>query len=95
MLTELGCVVYAGIRYEEYIESKTANYQGGCASLTFPNDLFDLSDIQKNCCKQLINANKSLIRDTEKIYIQYCSFPDNVYTKEQILENFEMKNKYS
>lgn len=84
ILCDLGCCVYAGIRYKEYILSKSEETLE-IASLTFPNSFDILTSEQKNICKRLIDSNKSLLGDREKIYIQYGSFPDNVYSKEEIL----------
>lgn len=85
ILCELGCCVYAGIRYNEYVSNKSAGSQDNMGSLTFPNDFNNLTKIQKEICLELISKNKSLLGDRDKIYIQYGSFPDNVYTKEDIL----------
>lgn len=66
------------------------------ASLTIPDNYELLTDIQKEICLQLLNTNKSLFSDKEKIYIQYGSFPDNVYTKEEMMKilktNHEKRN---
>lgn len=83
MLCELGCCVYAGVRYKEYISSNFGN--GDLCSLTFPNDMEKLTQTQKDICLSLISKNKSLFGNREKVYIQYGSFPENVYSEEQIV----------
>lgn len=84
MLCELGCCVYSGIRLE-YIKNKLANLDKSMASLTFPSNLNLLTETQSKICIELISKNKSLLGDNEKIHIQYGSFPDNVYTKDEII----------
>ena len=95
ILCELGCCVYAGIRYKEYIADKSGGSIEAIGSLTFPNDFKTLSKKQKEICLELISKNKSLLGDREKIYIQYGSFPDNVYSKEEIVSilNKELLNE--
>lgn len=91
ILTELGCCVYSGLRYDEYIENKSGNLNLDLCSLTFPSN-FNLTDIQRDICKMLISKNKSSLGDKEKIYIQYGTFPDNVYPKKFILDLLEQKS---
>ena len=76
ILCEIGCCVYAGIRYKEYISNKNEGYIDNMGSLTFPKDITTLSEFQKEACSMLISKNKSLLGNREKIYIQYGSFPD-------------------
>lgn len=63
------------------------------ASLTIPDNYELLTDIQKEICLQLLNTNKSLFGDKEKIYIQYGSFPDTVYTEEEVTEILKNTNE--
>ena len=83
MLCEIGCCVYAGVRLE-YIKNKLEKMTQSMASLTFPNDPSDLTDSQKQIIKTLLKTNKSLFGSSEKILIQYGSFPDNVYNIEEV-----------
>lgn len=92
ILCELGCCVYAGVRYKEYISNKTGNEPLDLCSLSFPNDLSLITEAQKEICLKLISTNKSLLGNREKIYIQYGSFPDIVYTNEQIMEVLKSKS---
>lgn len=94
MLCELGCCVYAGIRLE-YIKNKLENLEKSMASFTFPNNIEDLTEVQSKICLKLIETNKSRLSSKEKITIQYGSFPDNIYTKEEIeiLLNKNILNK--
>lgn len=85
MLCELGCCVYSGVRLE-YAKNKLETLDNSMGSMTFPNNIEELTNIQKELCQILIKSNKSVFNENEKIYIQYGSFPDNVYTKEQVLE---------
>lgn len=97
MLCELGCCVYSGIRLE-YIKNKLENLNKSMASLTFPSDLNSLTEIQSKICIELISKNKSLLSNNEKISIQYGSFPDNIYTKDEIvalLNNSINKKEFS
>ncbi len=83
MLCEIGCCVYAGVRLE-YFKNKLEKMTQSMASLTFPNDPSDLTDSQKQIIKTLLKTNKSLFGSSEKILIQYGSFPDNVYNIEEV-----------
>ena len=83
MLCEIGCCVYAGVRLE-YFKNKLEKMTQSMASLTFPNDPSDLTDSQKHIIKALLKTNKSLFGSSEKILIQYGSFPDNVYNIEEV-----------
>ncbi len=82
-LCELGCCVYSGIRYQEYISHKTEGYNDEFAALTFPRDM-ELTEKQKIICQKLMMSNKSSISNNEKIYIQYGTFPDIVLTTEEV-----------
>lgn len=92
ILCELGCCVYAGVRLE-YIKNKKEKLENSMASLTIPDNYELLTNIQKEICLQLLNTNKSLFGDKEKIYIQYGSFPDNVYTKEEMMKILKNTNE--
>lgn len=83
MLCEIGCCVYAGVRLE-YFKNKLEKMTQSMASLTFPNDPSELTDSQKQIIKALLKTNKSLFGSSEKILIQYGSFPDNVYNIEEV-----------
>lgn len=83
ILCEIGCCVYAGVRLE-YFKNKLEKMTQSMASLTFPNDPSDLTDSQKQIIKTLLKTNKSLFGSSEKILIQYGSFPDNVYNIEEV-----------
>ena len=83
MLCEIGCCVYAGVRLE-YFKNKLEKMTQSMASLKFPNDPSDLTDSQKQIIKTLLKTNKSLFGSSEKILIQYGSFPDNVYNIEEV-----------
>lgn len=93
ILCELGCCVYSGVRLE-YIKNKLGNLDKSMGSLTFPADIEVISEEQKLICKHLIETNKSLFGTGEKLSVQYGSFPDNVYSKEEImiLLNKALKN---
>lgn len=95
ILCELGCCVYSGIRYKEYISSKTGNYDDDALTLAFPKEIEEITSTQKEICKRIIESNKSLLGNREKFYMTYESFPGNVYTKEQILAilNKQVKEK--
>lgn len=75
---------YSGVRLE-YIKNKLGGLDNTMGSLTFPNDIDNITENQKEICLHLISTNKSIIGNNEKIYIQYGSFPDNVYSKEQVV----------
>lgn len=90
ILCELGCCVYAGIRLE-YIKNKLDRLENCLGSLTFPSDIENITPIQKEICLSLIETNKSIFGNKEKIMIQYGSFPDNVYSKDQALSILNQK----
>lgn len=96
MLCELGCCVYAGIR-TEYIRNELENLEKSMGSLTFPNSFEYLTDIQREICLHLISTNKSILGNHEKIFIQYGALPDNVYSKEEIIDkltiNYQKRNE--
>lgn len=83
ILCELGCCVYAGIRLE-YFKNKLEKMNESMASLTFPNNPNSITESQKIIIKKLLKSNKSLFGSSEKIPIQYGSFPDNIYNNEEI-----------
>lgn len=83
ILCELGCCVYAGVRLE-YFKNKSNKISQGIASLTFPNNLSDLTNNQKQIITALLETNKSVFSPNEKITIQYGSFPDNIYSIEEV-----------
>ena len=83
ILCELGCCVYAGVRLE-YFKNKSSKISQGIASLTFPNNLSDLTNNQKQIITALLETNKSVFSPNEKITIQYGSFPDNIYSIEEV-----------
>lgn len=85
ILCELGCCVYSGIRYREYVDRKSENYNDDAITLFFPENIKNITSYQKEVCKKIINSNKSLLGDREKIYMAYESYPNKTYTKEQIL----------
>ena len=85
ILCEFGCCVYSGIRYKEYISSRTGNYDDEALTLAFPKEIEEITTVQKEICKRIIESNKSLLGNREKFYIAYESFPGIPYTKEQIL----------
>ncbi len=91
MLCNFGCCVYSGIRYKEYIMDLSGNTPQDLCSLTFPDNMLELTEVQKMICKKLIASNKSILGNREKIYIQYGNFPDNIYTKDQIIEILNQK----
>ena len=91
MLCEMGCCVYAGVRLE-YIKNKLENLSNCVASLTLPSQLSDLTEPQKEICSKLIESNISPITKKPRIYIQYGSFPDNVFNEEDILKVFTSNN---
>lgn len=92
ILCELGCCVYSGIRYKEYISSRTGNLDDEALTLAFPKEIEEITLIQKEVCKKIIESNKSLLGNREKFYMAYESFPGIVYTKEQILSILNSKN---
>ena len=85
ILCSLGCCIYSGIRYHEYISGKTENFDNEALTLAFPQDIEEITQIQKEICKKIIESNKSVLGNREKIYMTYESYPDTVYTKQQIL----------
>lgn len=93
ILCELGCCVYAGVRYKEYIGSALGDSKLDLCSLTFPDELSNITEMQKNICLKLISTNKSVLGDREKVYIQYGSFPDIVYDKDEVIKILESKQK--
>lgn len=92
MLCELGCFVYSGIRYREYVNAKVENYSDDLCTLAFPNNIENITEIQRKICLKLIESNKSALGDREKIYVQYEQFPDTIFTKEQALSMLELGN---
>lgn len=93
ILCELGCCVYSGIRYKEYISSKTGNLDDEALTLAFPKEIEEITLEQKEICKKIIESNKSLLGNREKFYMAYESFPGVVYTKEQILSILNSKKQ--
>lgn len=93
ILCELGCCVYSGIRYKEYISSRTGNFNDEALTLAFPKEIEGITSIQKEICKKIIESNKSLLGNREKFYMTYESFPGIVYTKEQILSILNSKKQ--
>ena len=92
ILCELGCCVYAGIRLE-YIKNKLGNLDKTLVTLTIPNNSENLTDIQKTICTKLIESNKSRISGRKIFDIQYGSFPDTVYTEEEVTEILKNTNE--
>lgn len=92
LLCELGCIVYAGVRLD-YIKNKLGGLDNTMASLTFPSKLEEITEVQKEICQHLLDSNRSLFGNGEKIAIQYGAFPDFVYTKEEVL-NFLSPKTY-
>lgn len=90
MLCDLGCCIYAGVRLE-YSKNMLEQLSDCMGSLTFPKDLDSLTSIQKEICLKLIESNKSIVSGSEKIFVQYGSFPDNIYTKEEIVNILKKK----
>lgn len=86
ILCEIGCCVYAGIRYREYIANKTESFDNEAISLNFPQEINKITSIQKEACKKIIASNTSIFGDREKIFMNYGGYPDTVYTKDQILK---------
>ena len=93
ILCESGCCVYSGIRYREYIAGKTENFDNEAISLSFPQDIDAITSVQKEACKKIIDSNKSVLGDREKIYMLYGGYPDTVYTKEQVLNILNTKTE--
>ncbi len=91
MLCEMGCCVYSGLRYQEYISNKFGNEPLDVCTLAFPMDLSAITEQQKQLCLKLISSNQSVLGNREKIYIQYESFPGIVHTKEQVEELLKPK----
>lgn len=85
ILCNIGCCVYSGIRYHEYISSKTETFDNEAITLAFPQQIEEITPIQKEICKKLIESNKSVLGNREKTYMAYESYPDIVYTKEQVM----------
>lgn len=92
MLCELGCCVYSGIRLE-YIKNKLENLNKSLCTLSIPSNPESLTDIQKNICIKLIEANKSRISGRKILDIQYGSFPDIVYTEDEMMTMLKMINE--
>ena len=91
MLCEIGCCVYAGIRLE-YIKNRLEGLSDCVASLTFPSDPEKLTSIQKEICLKLIESNISIITKKAKIYVQYGSFPANIYEEEMVKKSLNSES---
>lgn len=92
MLCEMGCCVYAGVRLE-YIKNRLESLSNCIASLTFPSQLSNLTSVQREICTKLLESNVSPVTKKPIIYIQFGSFPDNVFTEEVILEEIVTKTQ--
>jgi len=92
ILCSLGCCVYSGVRYHEYISGKTESFDNEAITLAFPNEIEEMTPIQKEICKKIIETNKSTLGNREKIYMAYESYPDTVYTKEQVMSFLNKNN---
>ena len=90
LLCELGCIVYTGVRLE-YIKNKLGGLDTSMGSLTFPSEMENVTEIQKEICLRLLDNNRSLFGNGEKIAIQYGGFPDIIYSKEEIIDFLNSK----
>lgn len=63
-----------------------------CSSLTFPSDPEKLTSIQKEICLKLIESNISIITKKTKIYVQYGSFPANIYEEEMVKKSLNSES---
>ena len=77
----------------EYIKNKLGNLDKTLVTLTIPNNSENLTDIQKTICTKLIESNKSRISGRKIFDIQYGSFPDTVYTEEEVTEILKNTNE--
>lgn len=93
-LTELGFVVYLGIKTTDMKEvAKNYGSLDGYSILFLPEDYENLPDIQKDSCDALMKTNRSLFGNYERVNVSFHVFSSPLeLPKQDVLDSFQFKD---
>lgn len=92
ILTDLKHCIYTGIRLE-YIKNMYQNLDKIAGVFIFPKDICSLPEKQKISCRKIIESNKKIYKDEEIITVFYETINGFNFTKEDIIEKLQPKEK--